>query len=110
MWQEQSLPNNSLVDTANVTESTPITCSTRLTPCCSEGAWRLPNGTELTEDANNTVYVTRSNQSITINWANGTVASSGIYSCSLNVNNVTETVYVGIYPTTAPRDNGEPVS
>lgn len=113
VWQGETLPNNSLVDTANITESTPLTCSTRLTPCCSEGegTWRLPNGTELTEDANNTAYVTRGNQSITLNWANGIVASPGIYSCSLpNMDNVTETVYVGLYPTTAHSDNGEPAS
>ncbi len=84
-----TLPNNSLVDSGSISETTPLVC---VAPCCEAVVWTLPNGTTAIDyQINNT----------SLSVSNGTLPS-GVYRCTVG----NQSVYAGIYSTNASTNNG----
>ena len=98
------LPNNSIVLLSDIGEgSEALFCLTPSTDCCSSrGAWRQPNGSEVSGDTTLDFYSSRGN-SILLNRRNSATGPTGIFRClgplSSIPDSLVQTLYAGIYRT-----------
>ena len=98
--------NNTLITTLD--ESQTLYCATDELTCCSletDSNWYLPCGAEITTLMNNRTqgfYILRENQTLGLSLqitSNNEAFESGIFHCEIkDALNVTNYLYVGIYP------------
>ena len=98
------MPNHSYVniDLTNTMSSIVVQCHTNLISKSEhfDGKWYFPNGEVVTSnEQTNISYVP---QSVDLHYQTGAMVQSGIYHCTIDVNDgagssVAATVYVGIY-------------
>ena len=82
------LPNNSIVLLSAIGEgSSALYCLTDRTQCCSRvamgehGAWRFPNGSDVSESNLQSVYMIRGYSSLLLNRRSSAVGPTGVYTC-----------------------------
>ena len=102
------LMNNSIVILNDIGEdSEALFCATDSRTCCSaesedDGNWYSPNGSKIgpqTINSSQALYISWNNHTIGLNYVNISDIASGIYHCELaDNNNITNHLYVGIYP------------
>ena len=97
--------NNSLVTLNDLGEA--LFCATDSRTCCTaeseqDGNWYTPSGSNIDQLIDNRTqgfYVSRNNQTVGLNYVNVSDIPSGIYHCEIaDANNITNHLYVGIYP------------
>ena len=111
MFKGKTLANNSYVDISevgNAGSGNNVQCHTDLSTCCSatqgphRGDWYFPNGTRLPIPGGSPPIVeSRQDQRVDLRRNSGT-GPTGIYRCDIATdavhnNNMSETVYVGLY-------------
>ena len=106
----ERLNNNSLITLNDLGEgNSALFCATDRGECCTaesdyDGNWFVPSGSKIEQQfANSTqeLYVSRADQTVGLNYVNVSDydVPSGIYHCEIaDNNNVTNHLYVGIYP------------
>ena len=91
------------MDGTETEEEKMLLCSTDRKYCCTDelnipGSWFLPNGSKLTINTQS-FHIVLGNQSVGLNFTNGTELPSGIYHCEMmDRENITHHLYAGIYP------------
>ena len=109
------LANNSVVVITDIEDGrsggSPLICATTFTPCCKvgkQGEWYYPDGTVVPDStANEDFFRSRNDDGeLRLNRIrNNAMTPTGIFHCELPVSdNVTQTLYVGVYAT---NDSGE---
>ncbi len=86
-----------------------LNCITDKTPCCESqgnvsGHWFFPNGSIVSTDSSNEVFISRGdNPAVKLKYQGG-VFEPGIYRCQVpDQQNVMQNVYVGIYSNTSSK-------
>jgi hypothetical protein len=104
--------NNSIVTLNEIGEaSEALFCATDSRTCCTEddGNWYSPNGSKIgpqTVSSSQVLYTSWDNHTIGLNYVNVSDIASGIYHCEIaDNNNITNHLYVGIYPQEEGRHN-----
>ena len=99
-----NLPNNSIVtDTDIGTGTAALVCTTTYTPCCTSGnpetQWYFPNGSQVPNNMNLPYQRNRGPAAGRVNLnRNSESTITGIFRCDIpDANNVTQSLYVGIY-------------
>ncbi len=107
VYRGQILANNSLLSLENLNTSDPISCVSTLPSCCNAtraGGWFLPSSVPVNSSlpGGEQIYQSWSNDQ-TIRLHRSSMAGSfeeGLYRCEVpDAENVTQTLFVGIYPT-----------
>ena len=99
------LPNSSIVLLSTIGEgSSALYCLTDRTQCCSNvaggrrGAWKFPNGTDVSDKNQSGVYRIRGYSSLLLNRRRSAVGPTGVYTCLIpDEGDVLMTLYVGVY-------------
>ena len=107
--------NNSIVTLSDIGEdSEALFCATDSRTCCTtesedDGNWYSPNGSKIgpqTLNSSQALYTSWNNHTIGLNYVDVSDIASGIYHCEIaDDNNITNHLYVGIYPQEEGRHN-----
>jgi len=109
VYRGQLLANNSLLSLENLSTSDPLSCVSTLPSCCDgtsrAAGWFLPSSVPVNSSmaGGEQIYQSLSNdQTISLHRSSMAAGSfqEGLYRCEVpDAENVTQTLYVGIYPT-----------
>ena len=105
------LSNNTVITPDEILEDKALVCATDSETCCTaesdiDGNWYMPNGSKIAQQTTNSTqqqmfYVSKRNQTVELSYVNGSDhdVPNGIYYCVVaDSNNITNHLYIGIYP------------